>query len=94
MTNPYPQNAPLVEFECADCGVNTLDIGEYYQLEDEVWDLTGIGPRIGDGMLCIGCVELRLGRELVRADFHPCPLNESPDWLEQSPRLRSRLSRD
>jgi hypothetical protein len=43
--------------------------------------------------LCIGCLELRLGRQLTGADFTDCPLNkmqakgDDPDGA----RLRARL---
>jgi len=62
----------MENFICLDCGVNTDEIGEYYMLTSEVWkevvpDLTG--------MLCISCVELRLGRQLWPEDFMDAPLN-------------------
>ena len=47
-------------FECAACGVNTLHINEYYMVTDEVWEAAWPQDR---GMLCIGCLENRLGRE-------------------------------
>ena len=62
----------MENFICLDCGVNTDEIGEYYMLTSEVWkeavpDLTW--------MLCINCVELRLGRQLWPEDFMDAPLN-------------------
>ena len=42
-------------------------------------------------ILCIGCLEERLGRTLTRADFTDCRLND-PDKF-RSARLRSRLER-
>ena len=62
----------MENFICLDCGVNTDEIGEYYMLTSEVWkeavpDLTG--------MLCINCVELRLGRQLWPEDFMDAPPN-------------------
>ena len=53
-------------FDCMDCGVNTSEIKEYYTLRDEVW--LEANP-VDFGMLCLGCVETRLGRSLVRTDF-------------------------
>src|SRR5215472_11880228 len=44
----------------------------------------------GGGILCVGCVEKRLGRRLTVADFAPLPL----DLIKQcqsTPRLLSRL---
>ena len=33
--------------------------------------------------LCIGCLEARIGRRLIRADFTDCPLNR-PSFREPS----------
>ena len=76
-------------FKCIDCGGCTLDMGEYYMVHFEMWlDLVG---DLDAGMLCIGCFETRLGRELTPADFLDCPLNQSDDPGDKSPRLRQRL---
>ena len=51
---------------CMDCGVNTSTVREFYMLRDEIW------LRAADsvnGMLCIECVEARLGRRLRPSDF-------------------------
>jgi hypothetical protein len=69
---------------CGDCGVNTIEIGEYYALRDPVWAETGMEP--DGGMLCIGCVEMRLRRRLTPDDFAPASVN-----LMGSERLRSRV---
>src|SRR3974390_1908830 len=81
---------------CADCGVGTFGIGEYYMVKDEIWEqaaITGQGLPCGtvnlrnagrrkdwhslDGqeMLCIGCLEKRIGRTLMRCDFTDAPIN-------------------
>lgn len=76
------------DFGCMDCAIDTLETGEYYMLIKRIWN------RIHDsydGMLCIGCVEQRIGRELRPADFARCPLNTDQFKRHQSPRLRSRL---
>jgi hypothetical protein len=39
--------------------------------------------------LCIGCLELRIGRQLTAADFTDCPVNV-PD-RRNTPRLNDRL---
>jgi hypothetical protein len=71
---------------CRDCGVDTTPLDarvgswEWYVLRNEVWarvigegDLPAYG---GGGLLCIGCVEKRLGRELNAGDFDwSVPLN-------------------
>ena len=75
-------------FDCVECKVNTLrapkGIGEYYMVKHFVWALTNGGK----GMLCIGCVEKQIGRELTPNDFLDCPLNKDMDG--RSERLLQR----
>lgn len=74
-------------FKCLDCGVHTGDTGEYYTVEDEIWLAANPDDH---GMLCVGCLETRIGRALTPADFPEYPVNMV---LEQkSPRLRDRIS--
>lgn len=68
---------------CRKCGVNVNKRGEYYMLRNEVWQ-EGIErgqvpiDKYGQaGMLCIGCFEELLGRQLTRADF-------SDHWQEKA----------
>jgi hypothetical protein len=50
---------------------------EVYYVRDRVWDAAGIEPM--GGCLCIGCLELRLGRRLKPKDFkHGHVLNNLP----------------
>lgn len=51
---------------CMDCTANTSELNEFYMLNDEIW-LRAVPGRAG--MLCIGCVEARLGRRLRGGDF-------------------------
>ncbi len=62
----------LENFICLDFGENTALNNEYYMLIDEVW-LEAV-PDLW-GMLCLNCVELRLGRQLWPEDFMEAPLN-------------------
>ena len=84
-----PRQRP--RYDCADCGVHTITIGEYYRLDDALW--TMIAPLVGQpwSMLCIGCVEGRLGRRLVPADFPVVPCND-PSRSGMSVRLRARIT--
>ncbi len=77
--------AQLNRFLCLDCGADTSAIREYYMLHDAVWK--EINPR-GDGMLCVGCAEERLGRMLTPADFMRAEVNEIGN---KSDRLLSRM---
>jgi hypothetical protein len=75
---------------CLDCWIDTREAGEYYVVRNEVWPLP-----VDGGMLCIGCLEERIGRRLRRADFTDAPLNWHPQWTReygQSDRLRQRLT--
>jgi hypothetical protein len=50
----------LTNFACRDCGVSTRN--ERYMVTDEIWHQSTLGKR--DGLLCLGCLETRLGRRL------------------------------
>jgi hypothetical protein len=74
---------------CVDCGIQTYtQAHEFYLVCDKVWKQTGLGKN--GGMLCIGCLEHRLGRELVRADFVANDINLNRTQT-RSPRLQARL---
>jgi hypothetical protein len=60
---------------CLDCDVDTLEIGHFYMLRDDVW--LEANPTV-DGMLCIDCLETRLGRRLAPTDFSDAPCNHWP----------------
>lgn len=78
---------------CLDCGTDTNPT-EYYMVRDRIWEQAGMVAkrRYDDHVyLCIGCLERRLGRELLPEDFTGAPVN----WLlleSASDRLRSRIS--
>jgi hypothetical protein len=96
---------PRITTACADCGVGTITLGEWYMVKDELWERAWIGRRKswhhqlldgvvdvvpGTEILCIGCLEHRLGRTLVACDFTDAPVND-PDKPTISDRLRDRL---
>lgn len=79
---------------CRYCGVDTYETEEYYMVTDEVWSTVNVdseGEAISFGMLCIGCVESRLGRQLTRKDFTDAPVN-TDDKDKRSARLKDRLA--
>ena len=47
---------------CLDCGVNVVEIGEYYMISSAIWEKK-LHLKWSDN-LCIGCLESRLGRKL------------------------------
>lgn len=82
MRETYP------EFNCTTCKTNTLHNGEYYMLNDKLW------RKIADnknGMMCIGCVETKLKRQLTRKDFTDAPVNNL-ETFNKSDRLIDRLT--
>ena len=73
------------DFACHDCG---NDFDEYYLVHDHVWNASGLSK--DGGMLCVGCLEKRLGRRLCRDDFTECEINKPRE--NQSLRLQDRIS--
>lgn len=65
--------AHLKQTLCEDCSINCIKTGNYYMVQDEVWQEAM--PK-KDGQLCIRCLERRLGRWLVATDFKNIPLNQ------------------
>ncbi len=70
-TDTAPCNAPPFT-ECSpEYGCSHAGTWEWYMVLDELW------VRIGQpDVLCIGCLEKRLGRPLTAADFSDLPINE------------------
>jgi hypothetical protein len=71
---------------CADCSVNTSDIDEYYMVHDAIWAESLVAP---DAMLCIKCLEARIGRQLKPTDFTDAPINHGA--FGHSDLLQNRL---
>jgi len=68
--------------KCVDCGLDTIAEGEWYMVHDQVWQqawgsLEFTGP--GQQILCIGCLQNRIGRRLTSADFTDAPVNDHGD---------------
>lgn len=79
-----------ITHRCVDCGINTYNINEYYMARKEIWQEANLHK----GMICIGCLENRLGRFLRKKDFSDCLLNEelaSGKW-KASNRLFNRIT--
>jgi hypothetical protein len=64
-------------------------MGEYYFIHTPTW-LAATGSK--NGMLCIGCLENRLGRELTSRDFTDAMINQLGYNIPRSQRLISRLT--
>ncbi len=57
-------------------------------IKDRVWDKFAKENE----MLCIGCLEKRIGRELKGIDFKNCPVNTDHYDYPKSERLMKRLN--
>lgn len=79
----------LEAFTCVDCKRSTAPgkfhesekqepLNEYYMVHNELWNKAGMSTEYGTGMLCIGCLEGRLGRNLNPRDFTSYPINKVP----------------
>jgi hypothetical protein len=82
------QFIPVVVTACADCGVNTGMIREWYMVNDDVWEQAWSGRRKsyhgklpGTEILCIGCLEERIGRTLTLHDFIDVPANSLSETM-------------
>ena len=76
------------DWRCHGCGVDTDAIDEYFMLHNSIWNQVA---DVLDGHLCIGCVEVRLGRSLIASDFADAAVNINP-LLKRSTRLAARLA--
>jgi hypothetical protein len=80
-------------FRCVDCGKDTGESGEYYSVKDNVWAASGLAPN--GGMLCLACLERRIGRPLTGEDFEALWPDASA-WerhLAARPRAKRNLKR-
>lgn len=75
--------------KCLDCGRCTHEMCEYYMVQHAIW-LTVTEHHERRGMLCVGCLEGRLGAPLSVEDFTDCLLNRI-QRISGSMRLRDRL---
>jgi hypothetical protein len=78
-------------WNCFSCGQDTADMGEDFYVKDELWKPYGV-----EGVLCVGCFEVRLGRQLSPNDFKGRYADAAkggtlPEWAKVSDRLRDRL---
>jgi hypothetical protein len=73
---------------CMDCGVDTDAINESYMIHDDLWRAAVPSEA---GMLCVGCLEKRLGRKLRRDDFRPYARSALDEGMPASKRLKDRV---
>jgi len=82
---------------CLDCDANALAIGEFYWVFSHVWEAairrSSRRPAPHSCMLCLGCLEIRIGRRLTPADFVDDSVNNNFD-ASKSQRLLDRSGRN
>lgn len=74
------------KWDCVDCSENTSY--EHYFVKNEVW--IGEASMSEAGMLCVGCLEVRIERKLAPEDFTSAHIN-NPKTHPMTIRLRSRI---
>jgi hypothetical protein len=72
---------------CLGCGENTSKMKEHYFVRSDVWFAAHSSEA---GMLCVGCLEGRLGRVLRPDDFTDAHIN-NVRRNAMSDRLRNRI---
>lgn len=75
---------------CMDCEKHQVEFNEYYMVHDWIWNSVIINNEIY-GLLCIGCLEARLGRELRPEDFTDFPVNSRENAKRHSWRQQLRM---
>ena len=59
-------------WKCFDCSKDTLlNVKDYYMITNELWIKYGVE----NNMLCMNCIEKRLGHKLRKEDLTDCSLN-------------------
>jgi hypothetical protein len=77
LTQPRWTSEPSACVVCGDPMTKGI-INYSYMLHDAIWKSAGMKP---SDLSHIGCFEQKLGRELVRSDFRPCPMNAVILWM-------------
>jgi hypothetical protein len=56
---------------CKECDKDCfIDDKDYYMVKHEIWSKVGVGK----GMLCMDCIETKIGHKLTKDDIIECPL--------------------
>lgn len=80
------------KYECLDCNCCVIHIREWYMLVNQIWN-EAVYPDSCQSILCVSCLEIRLGRELTATDFSPQIINTDHNKYPKSERLLSRIRR-
>ena len=76
----------MKHWRCVDCGTDTMKGDNFYMVNCDIWNRYGLGGSEAtargwrntgkpSGMLCIPCLEDRMGRKLQKSDLPDWPVN-------------------
>ena len=75
LENDHRNEEQREHWKCRDCGKDCfINPKDYYMILTSLWDVFGVG----NGMLCMDCMEDRLGHKLREEDILLCPVTE---WM-------------
>lgn len=74
---------------CLDCGLHVIRAGHWYMVHDEVWEQTGLDKH--GGVLCLDCLEHRLGRAVSEEDFKSTTTAGHRDFWRDQGRMLPRV---
>ena len=75
---------------CMDCEKHESEFDEYYMVKNEIW-ASVVFPSEWYMLLCIDCLESRLGRYLRREDFMNVEVNDYNHCKQHSWKQQWRL---
>jgi hypothetical protein len=87
---------PAIVTRCCDCGLGCNEAREWYMVKPQVWKEAWAGRRKpwhelpGQSVLCIGCLEQRIGRTLCADDFADTVLHDREGDISE--RMQQRLT--
>lgn len=90
-----PVYGSIASWHCLECKKDTFLLDEYYMVHNDLW-MSALREKDmdvnhgTDGMLCIKCLESRIGRELKAVDFTSAPISHVPE-RHRSELLQKRL---
>ena len=64
---------------CLDCARDTYKLEHYYMVRDKMWAAAGMKP--DGGMLCLDCLQHRLGYRLKLSDFTAISAAKRVSWV-------------
>lgn len=68
------------KYNCKDCDKDCfIENKDYYMITKELWKQYGVGK----GLLCLNCIEKRLGRKLIKEDIFDCCLTRENEYTNQ-----------